>query len=124
MDYVTVYQQNSTAETRRKGITGLVSLMPKVLYDFIVALIKLTDASTNSFNHLSGGPRHLFSSVYCGFLLRESTTSISTNFQRKSEAHLRMSVGDTVSDTIGSILRAFHGRLCFVGIDVELDKQE
>jgi len=33
-------------------------------------------------------------------------------------------VGNTVGNTIGSFLKVSNGRLCFVGVNVELDEQE
>jgi len=105
-------------EKVERGITGLVSFiprystMPRVTSSiFRVFPHYVEQTHTRPFNHPSGGPCHPFSHLLRFFCMSVGDVVAVGN-------------GNTVSDTVRSILEALDGRLLLVRINVELDEQE
>lgn len=89
----------------------------------------LSLSRTKPSNHPSGGPCHSSFRLLFFFATRNNP-SISTRLVRwsKESSHMSVSEGatvdisNTISDTVGSLLKALHGWLP-VCINIELDEQ-
>jgi len=115
MQATSKYLQNSnSSNSKRWELQDLGSFVPKVVYDIKVCVFSLPSfpfvkqnrqAKSRSTAPPPGGSRLL---SFFGMAIGEGAT---------------IGIGNTVSDTIGSVLEAFYGRL-LVRINIELDEQE